>query len=84
MSSGGRYYWDDECPLRTKLTDEESRANYNLQMNMTALHYACFFGKSEAVEALCSLGASVIVADDRSHRPRPASLSYSYLPLSRP
>ena len=28
----GRYYWDDECPIRCKLSDEESRKNYNLQV----------------------------------------------------
>ena len=62
----GRYFWDDECPLRCHLSDEESRANYNLQMNMTALHYACLHGHADTVEALCHLGASVILEDDRN------------------
>lgn len=29
----GRYYWDDQCPIRSQLSDEESRKNYNLQVN---------------------------------------------------
>ena len=61
----GRYYWDDECPVRSQLSDEESRAHYNLQMNMTALHYACLHGNAETVQSLCQLGASVIQEDDR-------------------
>ena len=35
-------------------------------MNMTALHYACLHGHAETVEALCQLGASVVLEDDRN------------------
>jgi hypothetical protein len=35
-------------------------------MNMTALHYACLHGHADTVEALCHLGASVILVDDRN------------------
>ena len=56
-----RYYWDDECPLRCKLSDEESRANYNLQMNFTALHYACLHGYADTVETLCQVCVCVCV-----------------------
>jgi len=62
----GRYYWDDECPIRSKLSDQESRNNYNLQMNMTAIHWACFHGNAQTVEVLCQLGASVTLEDDRN------------------
>ena len=35
-------------------------------MNMTALHYACLHGHADTVEALCQLGASVVLEDDRN------------------
>jgi ankyrin repeat protein len=43
--------------LRQRLADDPAQANARAQDGFTALHYACFFGGTEAVQALLQAGA---------------------------
>jgi len=66
MVHKGRYDYDECIPSERELTDEETRAEWNLQYNMTALHWAAFHGNYECVQMLCDLGADVTLEDFRN------------------
>jgi hypothetical protein len=50
-------------PMRTLQRNE-----FNVQANMTAVHWATHYGHVEAVETLCELGANVLLEDIRCAR----------------
>ncbi|EKX43762.1 hypothetical protein GUITHDRAFT_110217 [Guillardia theta CCMP2712] len=68
MTKKGRLFCEESLfdQWRKPKSDEESRKKWNLQYNMTALHWASMMGHIECVRTLCQLGANVTMVDVRN------------------